>query len=95
LAEGDGKKRLRVFFSGLVQGVGFRYTAFRVASNFRVTGFVRNLRDGRVELVAEGEASEVKAFIAEVRKRMANYIEEVEEHEEPYSGEFRRFEIAF
>ena len=46
--------RRRVLFSGRVQGVGFRYTTEAVASRFQVTGWVRNVRDGRVELVAEG-----------------------------------------
>lgn len=92
---GSEKKRLRVFFSGMVQGVGFRYTAYRTASKYKVTGFVRNLRDGRVELTVEGEPSEVDGFVEAVRRRMAGYIEKVEEREEPYLGEFRRFDIAF
>ena len=57
------RKRAHVFYSGRVQGVGFRYSAREVACGFEVTGFVRNLPDGRVELVAEGEEEEVKAFL--------------------------------
>ena len=46
------EKRMQIFFSGTVQGVGFRFTAERLARRFPVTGFVRNLEDGRVEVVA-------------------------------------------
>ena len=48
------QQRREVYFSGRVQGVGFRYTVRMVASRFAVTGFVKNLPDGRVQLVAEG-----------------------------------------
>src|SRR5471030_2081507 len=52
------RRRMKVFYSGRVQGVGFRYTARTVAAGFEITGYVRNLPDGRVELVAEGDDSE-------------------------------------
>ena len=55
------RKRAQVFYSGRVQGVGFRYSAREVACGCEVTGFVRNLPDGRVELVVEGEEAEIKA----------------------------------
>src|SRR5207249_8898651 len=54
------RKRAHVFYAGRVQGVGFRYTAREVACGYEVTGFVRNLPDGRVEMVAEGEEEEVR-----------------------------------
>ena len=54
--------RLHVFYSGNVQGVGFRYTTKSLARGFEVTGLVRNLLDGRVELTAEGEREELRAF---------------------------------
>ena len=56
------KDRLHVFYSGRVQGVGFRYTVKSVAAGFEVTGLVRNLPDGRVELIAEGRKEELEAF---------------------------------
>jgi acylphosphatase len=65
----------RVLYSGRVQGVGFRYTAQGVARGFAVAGHVRNLPDGRVELVAEGPADQVAAFLAGVAQRMADYID--------------------
>lgn len=64
----------RVYYSGRVQGVGFRYTAQGLAEQFPVTGYVRNLPHGDVELVAQGEAVEVDAFLAAVAKHMADYI---------------------
>ena len=59
-------KRLQVYFQGRVQGVGFRYTVQHIARSYKVTGFVRNLHDGRVELVAEGEESELERFLNEI-----------------------------
>jgi acylphosphatase len=56
------RQQLHIFYEGRVQGVGFRYTAKTVAQGFEVTGTVRNLPDGRVELVAEGERSELEDF---------------------------------
>jgi acylphosphatase len=53
---------MQVLYSGNVQGVGFRYTVKTVATGFEVTGTVRNLADGRVELVAEGAKTNLKAF---------------------------------
>jgi acylphosphatase len=58
---------MTVFYSGRVQGVGFRYNAKAAATGFEVTGTVRNLNDGRVELVAEGDRAELEAFRAAIR----------------------------
>ena len=64
----------RVIYSGTVQGVGFRYTARRIAQGFDVAGYVRNLPDGTVELVAEGAPGEVERFLGAVASRMADCI---------------------
>jgi acylphosphatase len=56
-----------VLYSGRVQGVGFRVTARGIASGFDVAGHVRNLPDGRVELLAAGDPDEVDAFLAAIR----------------------------
>jgi acylphosphatase len=64
----------RVTYSGRVQGVGFRYTARRIASEFPVGGYVRNLRNGDVELVAEGDKTHVTAFLNAVAEHMQGYI---------------------
>ena len=61
------RKRARVYYSGRVQGIGFRYTAREVACGYEVTGFVRNLPDGRVEMAAEGDEEEVAAFLDAIK----------------------------
>jgi len=65
-----GRIRRSVWFDGQVQGVGFRFTTCELAERFAVAGYVRNLRDGRVELVAEGDAEEVDRFIWAVSEAM-------------------------
>jgi acylphosphatase len=87
--------RRTILFSGQVQGVGFRYTTRAVASRFTVTGHVRNLRDGRVELVAEGEPAELERFQGAVEDAMSGYIDEAAATEAPATGEFNDFTIAF
>ena len=87
--------RRTVLFSGRVQGVGFRYTTCRVAEDHAVTGYVRNLPDGRVETVIEGDKDEVDRFLAALKTEMASYIREVQQHESPAAGEFRRFDVRF
>jgi len=64
----------RVVYRGRVQGVGFRYTAQHVAAGFAITGYVRNLPDGSVELEAHGEADQVQAFLDALAQRMAGNI---------------------
>jgi len=59
--------RMCIYYSGHVQGVGFRYMAKTVAAGFEVAGTVRNLPDGRVELIAEGARVELEAFCAAIR----------------------------
>jgi acylphosphatase len=79
----------------MVQGVGFRYTVRRLASQFAVTGYVQNLRDGRVRLVAEGKGAELDDFLDAVRADMAHYIRSIEETAAEATGEFPRFDIRF
>jgi acylphosphatase len=82
-----------VYFSGHVQGVGFRYSVLQVAKEFEVAGVVRNLADGRVELQAEGAAAEVDAFIAAVEDKMHGYIRKTERAATKRPAEFRGFAI--
>jgi acylphosphatase len=77
------RERRRVHYSGRVQGVGFRYTAQRLATGFPVTGYVRNLPDGRVELVAEGEPAALDAFLAAVRSELGDKIRSTSVDPEP------------
>jgi len=87
-------ERRDVFYSGRVQGVGFRWTARQAAQGFAVTGFVKNLDDGRVQLVVEGEAAEIDRLLAEIAQRMGDYIRKVLVTKAPATGEFRTFEIV-
>jgi acylphosphatase len=81
------------YFTGRVQGVGFRYAALQAAKEFDVTGFVTNLPDGRVHLEAEGRPDEVGAFIAAVEERMHGYIRKVERLKANRAGQFAGFSI--
>lgn len=84
-----------VYFEGRVQGVGFRFTTRHMAQKFQVTGFVRNLPDGRVEVVVEGTAEEVEAFVGAVQKEMTRYIFDTKITTEPATGEFGEFGVKF
>lgn len=75
-----------VHYQGRVQGVGFRYAARECARGFAVAGYVRNLPDGKVELVAEGTAAEVDAFLDALADRMAGFIESEQRRERPVHG---------
>jgi acylphosphatase len=79
-------ERRRVFFSGRVQGVGFRATCRWLARGFDLVGFVRNLPDGRVELLAEGSAREIDRFLDAIQQEAGGFIREVYAELEPASG---------
>jgi acylphosphatase len=82
-----------VFFTGRVQGVGFRYTTLQVAREFEVSGFVCNLPDGRVHLEAEGRPAEVAAFIAAVEERMHGHVRKTERSARMRPAQFTGFTI--
>ena len=82
--------RHTVHFSGRVQGVGFRYTAALIARRFDVAGYVQNLDDGRVRVVAEGEPDQVAAYIDAVSERMSRNITDQTADETPATLEFGR-----
>lgn len=89
------RSRVRIFYSGHVQGVGFRYTAKTVATGFEITGIVRNLSDGRVELIAEGPRAELEAFRTALRESGLEHF--IRDEKAEWSGalnEFRGFEIG-
>jgi acylphosphatase len=75
----------RAIYSGRVQGVGFRFSTKQIAKGFDVTGWVKNLANGKVELQVKGEAEEVDEFLLEIRENstLAHYIQEFEETEIP------------
>lgn len=75
----ENPTKKQVFFGGRVQGVGFRYECLQIAKGYEVTGFVRNLEDGRVELLAEGSGSEVESFIGRIAEVMGHTIRQMEQ----------------
>jgi acylphosphatase len=82
-----------VFFEGRVQGVGFRYTVLQVSKEYDVSGFVRNLSDGRVHLEVEGQKEEVENFIQAIDDRMHGYIRKTERSGRMRPPEFSGFAI--
>ena len=86
---------MTVLYSGKVQGVGFRYTTKTVATGFEVTGSIRNLSDGRVELVAEGSQKELADFrTAILDAGLAGFIRDEQVTWADAKNEFRGFEIV-
>jgi len=88
-------RRVHVIFKGIVQGVGFRYTTQRLAGDYQVTGYVRNLPTGGVQLCAEGPDQELKGFLQKIQGRMSGHIRETHVNWAEATGEFDRFEIRF
>jgi acylphosphatase len=88
-------ERREVQYSGRVQGVGFRYTARSIAQLHAVTGYVKNLPDGRVELVAEGPSEVVSAVLRTIQAEMGRYIRDVQEMTTPATGRFTDFDVRF
>ncbi len=86
---------MQVVYSGQVQGVGFRYTVKTTASGFEVTGTVRNLPDGGVEMMAEGSKDELEAFRQAIRESgLDHFIKKEDVHWGEAQSAFRGFEIV-
>ena len=85
----------RVLYSGRVQGVGFRATVAGIARDHPVTGWVKNLDDGRVQLLVEGKEEDVKKFLDAVRKRWKWNIEKEDAEEKKPTGEYKTFSIRY
>ncbi|MDD5130820.1 MAG: acylphosphatase [Candidatus Omnitrophica bacterium] len=89
------KKQLHIYYSGLVQGIGFRYALEDIARDQNVYGWVKNLEDARVEVVAEAEEEYLHNFLQKVNQQFPRYIKDVSIEWLPASGEFRDFTIKF
>lgn len=91
----NARYRLRMIVSGRVQGVGFRYFTCRLAEEFAVTGYVRNLPNGDVEIVAEGDQAVVEEFLARAGQGPSySRITEVKSYLEPPEGKYDSFGIS-
>ncbi|TWT90627.1 Acylphosphatase [Pseudobythopirellula maris] len=86
-------KQFRVLYTGRVQGVGFRWTTQQIAGRHDVKGTVRNLDDGRVELVVEATPREARAMLAAIRGQFASNLTDETIDETPATGRHTRFEI--
>ncbi len=88
-------ERITVSYSGRVQGVGFRATVRQIACGYDVTGTVRNLPDGRVELAAEGAKAELKSFLQGIaQSELSGFIAKTDEHWTKGQGTIRGFGIT-
>jgi acylphosphatase len=89
------RQRVTNLYSGRVQGVGFRYAVHNTAKGFEVTGYVRNLTDGRVELVAEAAKEELDAFLQAIRdSEVGRFIRQEQPCWGDAKNEFRGFTIS-
>jgi acylphosphatase len=82
-----------IFFSGSVQGVGFRFTAERVAMRYRLTGFVRNTSDGRVEMLVQGRPDDVEDCIRDLQETFS--VRDVQSQQIPVDSSCNDFRITF
>lgn len=89
----NGLEHRVLHFSGHVQGVGFRYTTSNLARPFAVTGYVQNLPDGRVKLVAEGQPAELDQLESAINDSLGQNIRETKRDTLPATGQYTAFDI--
>ena len=95
MTKNEQTKEIRVFFSGRVQGVGFRYTTQKIAQKLNLTGLVRNLPDGRVEVIAEGQQESLEQMVVELSNYFEGYIRDKEAVYHQAKGQFKGFQISY
>ncbi len=91
----DNPVSCRIVFKGMVQGVGFRFTASRMARSLALGGFVKNLEDGKVEVRLEGDRKDIGSFIEGIRDSMRGHIKDMEMEWDEYGNKFLDFQIKF
>ncbi|MDD5292098.1 MAG: acylphosphatase [Candidatus Omnitrophica bacterium] len=89
------KVQAHVIFKGRVQGIGFRFTAERIAQKTGVVGWVKNLPGGDVELVVEADKKTVDDFLDKIRNQFSNYIQDEEIETTTAIGKLDNFQIRF
>lgn len=95
MVETPSQARWDILYVGTVQGVGFRYTARAIATRLAVAGYVKNLADGRVQLVAEGDPEELARLEEAIDQALGRYIARSTRSVWPATGEFEGFDIRF
>ncbi len=91
--QADLYQRLRQVYEGRVQGVGFRYRVATIAKRLPVTGYVRNLPDGSVEVIVEGVEADIEDLLEQIRSGMGSAITREQQHPQAATGEFAGFSI--
>jgi len=89
------KMRLHIYYYGSVQGVGFRYTIERTAVSLGLTGWVKNLNDGRVEAIVDGDKNSIDKFLAKTGSVFKEYIRDIDTDWSESKNEFETFDIRF
>ncbi|MHC4757189.1 MAG: acylphosphatase [Planctomycetota bacterium] len=84
-----------IIFTGRVQGVGFRFTSYNIARRCQLTGFVKNLADGTVEMLVQGPKDNVLACVKDTKEYFRNYIRETKIEEIPFNSQYTDFKITF
>ena len=92
---GDTTERLRITVTGVVQGVGFRFTAQRLAEGLDIKGWVKNLPNGAVQLVAEGSEENLNKLLGQLKTHFKDDIEDTQISWEEPIGKFSEFRVAF
>jgi len=88
-------KGYEIIFSGVVQGVGFRFSARNIAVKYKIKGWVTNLSDGRVKLLAEGQREDFDTFFHELKDKFKKCIDDYIFQEREASGNYKDFQIKF
>jgi acylphosphatase len=89
------KKQIHAYYSGRVQGVGFRFTAGDIARRLGITGWVKNLHNGSVEIIAEAEEDKLKEFLDRINQHFSRYIQDSDIQWLAATEEFKGFDIEF
>jgi acylphosphatase len=82
-----------IVYSGNVQGIGFRYTAHRIAARYSLTGYVRNTPDGKVELLLQGHPKDIEDCLDDIKQTFERYIKNVSIEDVPFDAEYDSFMI--
>jgi acylphosphatase len=84
-----------IIFTGRVQGVGFRYTSYNICRRYQLRGYVKNLPDGNVEMMAQGPEDDISSCIRDIKEYFGKYIKEVKIEEIPINTQYTDFKISF